>query len=147
MAKINAAAMKIDEFINTYSDDLITIHEARAAAYTHPLRGDYALTDSLLDASFCRIPPAEIAAHIGLTVRATQHRLAKLSERGFFVAMGSEPNDPRCKWGWPGGPTKRRDPAQWPGLAVSICPKATGLQGYLLIGISAEWRRYPYQSR
>jgi len=47
--------MKIDEFINTYSDDLITIHEARAAAYTHPLRGDYALADSLLDASFCRI--------------------------------------------------------------------------------------------
>ncbi len=55
MAKINEAAMKIDEFINTYSDDLITIHEARAAAYTHPLRGDYALADSLLDASFCRI--------------------------------------------------------------------------------------------
>jgi hypothetical protein len=26
---------------------------------------------------------------------------------------------------------RRRDPAQWPGLAVSTCPKATGLRGYL----------------
>lgn len=43
------------EFIDTYSDDLITIHEARAAAYTHPLRSDYAFAESLLDASFCRI--------------------------------------------------------------------------------------------
>jgi hypothetical protein len=47
--------MEINEFIDTYSDDLITIHEARAAAYTHPLRGDYAFAESLLDASFCRI--------------------------------------------------------------------------------------------
>jgi hypothetical protein len=48
-------AMDINEFIDTYSDDLITIHEARAAAYTHPLRGDYAFAELLLDASFCRI--------------------------------------------------------------------------------------------
>jgi hypothetical protein len=47
--------MDVGEFIDTYSDDLITIHEARAAAYTHPLRGDYAFAESLLDASFCRI--------------------------------------------------------------------------------------------
>ncbi len=47
--------MEINEFIDTYSDDLLTIHEARAAAYTHPLRGDYAFAESLLDASFCRI--------------------------------------------------------------------------------------------
>jgi hypothetical protein len=46
--------MDIGEFIDTYSDDLITIHEARAAAYTHPLRGDYAFVE-WLDASFCRI--------------------------------------------------------------------------------------------
>jgi len=45
----------VNEFIDTYSDDLITIHEARAAAYTHPLRLDYAFAESLLDASFCRI--------------------------------------------------------------------------------------------
>jgi len=43
------------EFVDTYSDDLITIHEARAAAYTHPLKGDYTLAESLLDASFCRM--------------------------------------------------------------------------------------------
>jgi hypothetical protein len=47
--------MDVGEFIDTYSDDLITIHEARAAAYSHPLRGDYAFAESLLDASFCRI--------------------------------------------------------------------------------------------
>jgi len=47
--------MEIDEFIDTYSDDLITIREARSAAYTHPLRGNYAFAESLLDASFCRI--------------------------------------------------------------------------------------------
>jgi len=47
--------MDISEFIDTYSDDLITIHEARAAAYTHPLRSDYAFGELLLDASFCRI--------------------------------------------------------------------------------------------
>lgn len=46
--------MNISEFIDTYSDDLINIHEARAAAYTHPLRGDYAFAE-WLDASFCRI--------------------------------------------------------------------------------------------
>jgi hypothetical protein len=47
--------MEINEFIDTYSDDLTNIHEARAAAYTHPLRGDYAFAESLLDASFCRM--------------------------------------------------------------------------------------------
>jgi ATP-dependent DNA helicase RecG len=41
---------------------------------------------------------AEIAAHIGLTLRATQHRLAKLTENGLVVAVGSGPKDPRRKW-------------------------------------------------
>lgn len=41
---------------------------------------------------------AEIAAHINLTVRATQTRLAKLTERGLVVAVGSGPKDPRRKW-------------------------------------------------
>jgi predicted ArsR family transcriptional regulator len=41
---------------------------------------------------------AEIAAHIGLTLRATQHRLVKLNERGLVVAVGSGPKDPRRKW-------------------------------------------------
>jgi predicted HTH transcriptional regulator len=54
----------------------------------------------LLD--FVRVPTgrstAEIAAHIGLTLRATQNRLAKLSERGLVFAVGSGPQDPRRKW-------------------------------------------------
>lgn len=47
--------MDIREFIYTYSDDLMTIHHARAAAHTHPLRGTYGLAAPRLDASFCRI--------------------------------------------------------------------------------------------
>jgi hypothetical protein len=46
--------MEINEFIDTYSDDLINLHEARTARITHPLRGDYAFS-AYLDASFCRI--------------------------------------------------------------------------------------------
>lgn len=41
---------------------------------------------------------AEIATHVGLTLRATQLRLAKLSERGLILAVGSGPKDPRRKW-------------------------------------------------
>ncbi len=46
--------MNVSEFIDSYSDDLIYIHEARSALLTHPLRGDYAFWE-YLDASFCRI--------------------------------------------------------------------------------------------
>lgn len=46
--------MDIGELIDTYSDDLIYIHEGRAALLTHPLRGDYAFRE-YLDASFCRL--------------------------------------------------------------------------------------------
>ncbi|MDR0781523.1 MAG: putative DNA binding domain-containing protein [Pseudomonadales bacterium] len=41
---------------------------------------------------------ADIAAHIGLTPRATQLRLNKLRERGLVIAIGSGPKDPRKKW-------------------------------------------------
>lgn len=41
---------------------------------------------------------AEIAAHIGLTLRATQNRLARLRERGLVVAVGTAPKDPHKKW-------------------------------------------------
>lgn len=41
---------------------------------------------------------AEIAAHAGLSTRATQHRLAALAERGFIVVVGSGPRDPRRRW-------------------------------------------------
>lgn len=41
---------------------------------------------------------AGIAAHVGLSTRATQHRLAALAERGFIVVVGSGPRDPRRRW-------------------------------------------------
>ncbi|MDR2215951.1 MAG: helix-turn-helix domain-containing protein [Nevskiaceae bacterium] len=41
---------------------------------------------------------ADIAAHIGLTLRATQLRLNKLRDKGLVIAMGSGPKDPRRKW-------------------------------------------------
>jgi hypothetical protein len=46
--------MKISEFIDTYSDDLISLHEARAALLSHPLRSEYTI-GNLIDASFCRM--------------------------------------------------------------------------------------------
>lgn len=46
--------MNVSEFIDTYSDDLINLHEARHALLTHPLSGHYAFLD-YYDASFCRI--------------------------------------------------------------------------------------------
>ncbi len=46
--------MDVEEFIDTYSDDVIYLHEARRALLTHPLRGDYAFGE-YLNASFCRM--------------------------------------------------------------------------------------------
>jgi hypothetical protein len=41
---------------------------------------------------------AGIAAHAGLSIRATQHRLAALAGRGLVVVVGSGPRDPRRRW-------------------------------------------------
>lgn len=41
---------------------------------------------------------AEIARHAGISTRATQHRLAALSQRGLVVVVGSGPRDPRRRW-------------------------------------------------
>jgi len=41
---------------------------------------------------------AEIAAHIRLSTRATQQRLAKLRARGIVVVIGTGPRDPRRRW-------------------------------------------------
>lgn len=41
---------------------------------------------------------AEIATHAGISIRATQHRLAALAERGLIVVVGSGPRDPRRRW-------------------------------------------------
>src|SRR5262245_23890798 len=66
--------MDVGEFIDTYSDDLINIHEARAAAYTHPLRGDYAFAELLLDASFCRILVVFVVGGIEAMLEAWRDR-------------------------------------------------------------------------
>jgi hypothetical protein len=44
--------MDIPEFIDTYSDDLIYLREARTALVTHPFK---AVWKENLDASFCRM--------------------------------------------------------------------------------------------
>jgi ATP-dependent DNA helicase RecG len=41
---------------------------------------------------------AAIAKHVGLSTRATQHRLAALEQRGLIAVVGSGPRDPRRKW-------------------------------------------------
>lgn len=41
---------------------------------------------------------AEIAAHVGLSTRSVQQRLARLAERGAVVVVGSGPRDPRRRW-------------------------------------------------
>ncbi|OHU94753.1 hypothetical protein BIW53_12005 [Pseudoalteromonas byunsanensis] len=49
---VRGIQMKIDEFTDTYSDDLIHLQEARTALLTHPLRNE---NSDLCNASFCRI--------------------------------------------------------------------------------------------
>lgn len=66
--------MEINEFIDTYSDDLLTIHEARVAAYTHPLRGHYAFAESLMDASFCRLLVVFVVGGIEAMLESWRHR-------------------------------------------------------------------------
>ena len=41
---------------------------------------------------------AAIARHVGLSTRATQHRLAELEQRGLIAVVGSGPSDPRRRW-------------------------------------------------
>jgi predicted HTH transcriptional regulator len=41
---------------------------------------------------------AEIAAHAGISTRATQHRLARLVDQGLVVVVGSGPRDPMRRW-------------------------------------------------
>lgn len=41
---------------------------------------------------------AAVAKHVGLSTRATQHRLAALEQRGLIAVVGSGPRDPRRRW-------------------------------------------------
>jgi predicted HTH transcriptional regulator len=49
---------------------------------------------------------AEIAKRAGISTRATQHRLAALTDRGLIVVVGSGPRDPRRRWFAAGGDTR-----------------------------------------
>jgi hypothetical protein len=78
------------EFIDTFSDDLITIREARAAAYTHPLRGDYAFAESLLDASFCRIFAVFAVSGIEAMLESWRERDEFKILEGYFAERASD---------------------------------------------------------
>jgi hypothetical protein len=65
--------MDIGEFIDTYSDDLIYLHEGRAALLTHPLRSDYAFTE-YLDPSFCRMLAVLVIGSIEAMLEAWRDR-------------------------------------------------------------------------
>ena len=82
----------VTEFIDTYSDDLITIHEARAASYTHPLRSDFAFAESLLDASFCRILIVFVIGGIEALLESWQDR-DKLNVLDKYFAKGVSNGD------------------------------------------------------
>jgi hypothetical protein len=61
--------MKIDEFIDTYSDDLLNLHEARAALITR----DYAFIDDV-NASFCRIHAVFVIGGIEVMLESWRDR-------------------------------------------------------------------------
>jgi len=65
--------MDIDEFIDTYSDDLIYLHEARRALCTHPLRADYAFGEYLY-ASFCRMLAVFVIGALEVMLETWQDR-------------------------------------------------------------------------
>mgnify|MGYP001072369290 FL=1 len=65
--------VKMDEFIDAYSDDLLYLLEARRALITHPLMGEYAFGE-LLNASFCRLFIAWVVQAIEIMLQTWQER-------------------------------------------------------------------------
>jgi hypothetical protein len=63
--------MDVEEFIDTYSDDLIHLHEGRAAILTHPLRVAW---KENLDASFCRMLAVFMVGGIEVMLEAWRDR-------------------------------------------------------------------------
>ena len=63
--------METPEFIDTFSDDLIYLKEARAALLTHPLRREFG---PLLDASFCRLMAVFVIGSIEAMLEAWRDR-------------------------------------------------------------------------
>jgi hypothetical protein len=65
--------MEISEFIDTYSDDLIYLLEARSALLTHPLKTYYGF-QAYLDASFCRVLAVFMVGSIEAMLTAWRER-------------------------------------------------------------------------
>lgn len=65
--------MKLTEFIESYSDDLISLQEGRNALLTHPLRSYHIVTD-LVDASFCRMLSIIMVGSIETMLKAWRER-------------------------------------------------------------------------
>ena len=56
--------MELGEFLEAYSDDLISLNEARLALLSHPLRSEDAVSE-LVNASFCRMLVVIVVGNIG----------------------------------------------------------------------------------
>lgn len=84
--------MNISEFIDTYSDDLIYIHEGRAALLTHPLKSEYAAQE-YLDASFCRMLAVFVVGSIEAMLESWRDREHGTVLETYF--MESKSNDIR----------------------------------------------------
>jgi hypothetical protein len=65
--------MEIDEFIDSYSDDLISLQEGRLALLTHPLRSDNVLA-GFVNASFCRMLAVIVVGSIEAMLLAWRER-------------------------------------------------------------------------
>ena len=81
--------MKVSEFIDTYSDDLLYLKDARHAFLTHPLRHD--MRDHL-DASLCRVAIVFSIGAVEAMLEEWQHRDPDSILKSYF-AKNSSNND------------------------------------------------------
>lgn len=65
--------MELNEFIDSYSDDLISLREGRHALLTHPLRSDDVAVN-LVNASFCRMLAVIVVGSIESMLSAWRER-------------------------------------------------------------------------
>ncbi len=74
--------MELSEFIDTYSDDLISLHEGRIALLSHPLRSDDVMSD-VVNASFCRMLTVIVVGNIeAMLTEWLEHDRAKMTPNG-----------------------------------------------------------------
>jgi len=75
--------MELGEFLEAYSDDLISLHEARLALLSHPLRSEDAVAD-LVNASFCRMLAVIVVGNIEAMLTAwLEHDRVNVLEKYF----------------------------------------------------------------